>query len=91
MKVHIIGPISANDRNRTGRWADYHVHAEGCGDCRRYHVGIGPAFEVADCADVASVVFEDIAAENDEDASTYLGEFYFAPCCDELPDFKASA
>src|SRR4051812_43598316 len=35
IRVHVLGPISGADRERTGHVADYHVHAAGCADCKR--------------------------------------------------------
>lgn len=86
MNVDIIGPITGSDRERTGHGEDYHVHADGCGDCAKYRARAAHwQLEVEDREEAAAAVFEDIMAESGEDAASYLGEFWFAPCVADLP------
>lgn len=82
MKVTILGP------NLHGTSFTFHVHRSGCADIRRSESRFGSdegwTIEVTTQLEVIEDVYQDILAENDDQASDYRGEFRFAPCCADL-------
>lgn len=77
--VDVFGPNLA-DQSR----GDFHVHRTGCSDCDRYRHDDRYTMAAYGWRDVIEDVFGDQIAENDEDPFDYLGEVWFAPCCEKL-------
>jgi hypothetical protein len=82
MRVHVCGP-NLRDQSK----GEFHVHADGCADLGKYgpgkpYGGEEPwALDVSDRLGIVGEVYDWIPAE---EASAYLGEFHFAPCCADL-------
>jgi hypothetical protein len=83
MRVSVCGP-NLRDQSK----GEFHVHAEDCADLAKYgpgkpNGGEEPwALDVSDRLGIVGEVYDWIPAE---EASAYLGEFHFAPCCSDLP------
>lgn len=86
MKVTIAGP-NLRDQSK----GSFHVHAAGCADIAKaaardpeFRPGRAWTFDVVDRLEVSEAVYGDIIEENGDTPANYLGDFYFAPCCDAL-------
>ena len=93
MKVAIFGPNLSGVAQRMG---NFHVHAEGCGDCKHY--GYNRKFggdnapgkadmiiEATSKWDVADFIYGPDAGDFDGTVEENMSDFHFAPCV-RLPD-----
>ena len=89
MKLVVPGP-NLNDQTR----GSFHVHAHGCADLKHYgpgtknggaEINYTDVFDVQSKLELVSVVYGDILTENDDIPESYLGDFWFAPCVQDLP------
>jgi hypothetical protein len=82
MRVAICGPNLRDQSN-----GEFHVHDENCSDLRNYGPGKRLGGEepwMLDVSDRLGIVGEVYDWIPHEEASDYLSEFHFAPCCAEL-------
>jgi len=85
MEITIFGPNLGNGKQRLG---DLHVHAAGCGDCRKYR-GEESETAVADTRrEVVEFIYIDHMGDEDSPWTDYEGVFYWAPCVRSLPTLE---
>jgi len=89
MRVTIHGP-NLHDQSK----GDFRVHTADCRDNkweRRVNGSYDPlTIDATSRLDVAEFMYSDHMAEHTDDSpwakpESYLPEFHFAPCCDDLP------
>jgi len=83
----VFGPDLPEVDRRKG---EYHVHVAGCDECRRYDPARSYSAAFVDRAQVAEVIVPDKLVEIG-DYQAALAGFWFAPCCESLPEASALA
>ena len=92
MNVSVFGPNLSGVAQAKGQ---FHVHAEGCGDCSHYGPGRkfggddrGESFEAKHLIEVVTLVYPedefDYDATNEQDFRDFVADFYVAPCAKEI-------
>jgi hypothetical protein len=81
MELTIFGPNLSGVHQRKGQM---HVHATGCGDCRKYGRDEAEKLETTTRRDVVEMVYADQMSESDAPYSDYENDFFWAPCVRSL-------
>lgn len=86
--IHSVFGPNLNDQSK----GSFHVHKEGCGDCKFYGAGKRFGGDEVPPSTTEATTYEEIVEEvygpdefnydPETEIGTYLADFWFAPCCD---------
>lgn len=89
MELTIFGPNLDSAKQQRG---DLHVHAKGCGDCRKYRGDESSHCTASTYQEVVEFIYSDHMGDEDSPWTDYENSFHWAPCTrdlDQLADRRA--